>query len=115
MAERELLSRTRNFAYDVYRMVTKIRIDVYNKQIIEQLIDSAFSTAANYIASQRGKSKRDSLNKIKIVLEETDEANFWLQVFYDLQLSITAENIRLIKESEELISIFVAISNKLSD
>ncbi|MBK7038312.1 MAG: four helix bundle protein [Bacteroidetes bacterium] len=49
--------------------------DVYNKQLIEQLIDSAFSAAANYRASQRGKSKRDALNKIKISLEEIDESN----------------------------------------
>ena len=51
MSERELLNRVKIFSYDVYNCVKKIKQDVYNKQLIEQLIDSAFSATANYRAS----------------------------------------------------------------
>ncbi|MBK7569628.1 MAG: four helix bundle protein [Bacteroidetes bacterium] len=113
MSERELLNRVKIFSYDVYNCVKKIKQDVYNKQLIEQLIDSAFSAAANYRASQRGKSKRDALNKIKISLEEIDESNFWLNSLFDLKITESEEVKRLINESDQLTSIFVAIVNKL--
>ncbi len=41
MSERELLIRVKVFSYDVYNCVKKIKPDIYNKQLIEQLIDSA--------------------------------------------------------------------------
>ncbi len=87
--------------------------DLYNRQIFEQLLASAFSAAANYRASQRGKSKRDSLHKIKISLEEVDESNFWLTSIFELKINESPEIKRLIKESDELTAIFVTIVNKL--
>lgn len=113
--ERDLIIRTKNFSYNVYRLVKRIQIDIYNKQIVEQLVDSSFSVASNYRAAQRGKSKRDAANKIKIVLEEIDESNFWLQSIFDLKIMESNEIVKLIRESEELISIFVSITNKLSE
>ena len=108
MSERELLIRVKVFSYDVYNCVKKIKPDIYNKQLIEQLIDSAFSAAANYRAS-----KRDALNKIKISLEEFDESNFWLNSLFDLKITESEEVKRLINESDQLTSIFVAIAKKL--
>ncbi|MCY7361703.1 MAG: four helix bundle protein [Ignavibacteria bacterium] len=57
---------------------------------------------------------KDSANKIKIALEEMDESNFWLSSIYDLEISSTTETIKLIKESDQLISILVSIINKLN-
>lgn len=113
MAERDLLLRVKVFSYDVYNCLKKIKVDIYNKQLIEQLIDSAFSAAANYRASQRGKSKKDSLNKIKIALEEIDESNFWLTSIFELNILESKELERLINESSQLTAIFVTIINKL--
>ena len=112
--ERDLIKRMREFAYDVYRHLKSVRLNFYNRQIIQQLLDSAFSSAANYRAAQRGKSRKDALNKIKIALEEMDESNFWLTSLFDLKESDDSEMQALIKESNELSSILVSIISKLS-
>jgi len=108
-----LVIRTKDFAYDVYHLIQSVKINIYNKQLVEQLIDSAFSVASNYRASQRGKSKRGFIHKIKITLEETDESFFWLNCLNDLNISDKSKTALLIRESEELIAIMVTILNKM--
>lgn len=66
--------------------------------------------AANYRAVNRAKSKTDFGNKIKIVLEEADESNFWLTFLADIEIvnRDDKELNFLIKESDEFIAIFTA-------
>lgn len=66
--------------------------------------------AANYRAVNRAKSKIDFGNKIKIVLEEADESNFWLTFLADIEIvnRDDKELNFLIKESDEFIAIFTA-------
>ncbi|HMU69358.1 MAG TPA: four helix bundle protein [Chitinophagales bacterium] len=111
--ERDLVKRIRNFAYNVYRHLKSVRLNFYNRQIMQQLLDSSFSAAANYRAAQRAKSRKDALNKIKIALEEMDESNFWITSLYDLDESTSSDMQALIKESNELTSILVAIISKM--
>ena len=56
------------------------------KVITYQLLKSSSSVGANYRASNRATSKADFINKIKIVLEEADESNFWLTFISDVEL-----------------------------
>jgi len=63
---------------------------------------------ANYRASQRGKSARDFINKLKIVEEEADESIYWLELFLEVMDSNHQEINRLIKEGDELLAITVA-------
>ena len=111
--ENDLIDRTKRFAYDVYSLLKEIKPDPLNREFISQLIRSAFSVAANYRASQRAKSTRDFANKIKITLEETDESFFWLNCLNDLRIKENEKILQLIKEGNELISIFVTTLNKL--
>jgi len=53
--------------------------------IKRQLIRSATSTAANYRATQRAKSRADFLSKLGTVEEEADESLFWLECLAELQ------------------------------
>ncbi len=115
MEEKELVRRFKNFAYRVYHLAKKIKLEPNDRILISQLVDSAFSSASNYRASQRAKSTRDFANKIKIVLEEIDEANFWLLCLEDLKISQDAELPFLIKESDSLIAISVSILKKIKD
>ncbi|MCW3086095.1 MAG: CHP02436-containing protein [Bacteroidetes bacterium] len=72
--------------------------------IKHQLIKSATSTAANYRAACRGKSKADFIAKLGIVNEEADETVFWLEVIEDLDYK--AEQLTQLKqESEEILKI----------
>ena len=74
-----------------------------------QLFKSSSSVAANYRAVCRGKSSADFLNKLKVVDEEADESLFWLEFLKELEIKYnTVELERLIKEADELVSIFSA-------
>ncbi len=76
--------------------------------IAYQLIKSSSSVAANYRAVCRAKSKADFINKLKIVEEESDESLFWLEFIADLEIIHNKLLKDLIKESNELVSIFAA-------
>lgn len=73
--------------------------------VVNQLAGSASSSAANYRAACKAKSKADFINKLKIVEEETDESLFWLEFIDDLNWLKGNEELRLLmKEGNELVS-----------
>ena len=86
MKNQELLRRTRQFAIKVFKLVDRLPKTEASKVIIYQLLKAASSVAANYRAVNRAKSQSDFKNKLKIVLEEADESNFWLTFIGDLDL-----------------------------
>ncbi len=104
----QLKNRTKNFAIKVFKMVEKLPKSKGTDVIAYQLIKSSSSVAANYRAVCRAKSKADFINKLKIVEEESDESLFWLVFIADLELINNKLLKDLIKESNELVSIFVA-------
>jgi four helix bundle protein len=81
----------------------------YNSYV-NQLIRSSSSVAANYRAVCRAKSRADFINKLKIVDEEGDESQFFLEVIDEINdnLELLSEIKRLIKEADELVAIVVA-------
>ncbi len=106
-------------------MVEKLPRSKGTDVITYQLIKASSSVAANYRAVCRAKSKADFINKLKIVEEESDESLFWLEFISDLELihqPDLSDRIRagkavlagkkllkdLIKEADELVSIFTA-------
>jgi four helix bundle protein len=109
MDKKELLDRTRQFAIRVFKLVEKLPKSEASKVITYQLLKASSSVAANYRAVNKAKSKADFVNKIKIVLEESDESNFWLTFIIDVELLKPDEEINfLIKESDEFVAIFTA-------
>jgi four helix bundle protein len=94
MNKAQLQVRTRQFAIRVFKLVERLPKSEGSRVISNQLLRAASSVAANYRAVSRAKSKSDFSNKLKIVLEESDESNFWLEFIADLGL--------LKKEEEEL-------------
>jgi len=105
---RDFKDRTKRFALDVIRYSRKLPRGDEFVVIKRQLIRSATSTAANYRASQRAKSKADFLSKLGTTEEEADEPLFWLECLADLATRPHTELNRLLKEANELVSIIVA-------
>jgi four helix bundle protein len=104
----DLKARTKMFALEVIRYCRKLPRGEDFSVIKYQLIKAATSTAANYRASQRAKSKADFISKIGTVEEECDESLFWLECLSELATRPHAELNRLIGEADELTAIFVA-------
>lgn len=106
----EMQQRTKQFAIDVWRLCSRLPHSREFNAYVNQLIRCSSSVAANYRAVGRAKSKADFINKLKIVEEEADESQFFLEVIYEINTNqeLTPEIKRLIKEADELVAIIVA-------
>jgi four helix bundle protein len=110
MDKHELEQRTRRFAVRVFKLVEHFPKNEAARVVTNQLLRPASSVAANYRSVNRGKSKSDFSNKLKIVLEEVDESNFWLTFVAEVALldSVDEELMSLTNESDELTAIFTS-------
>src|SRR3954471_23567442 len=104
----DLRQRTKKFALEIIRYCRRLPKGEEFTIIKYQLIKSATSTAANYRATQRAKSKADFINKMGTVEEEADESLFWMECLDELATREYTELKRLLREANELVSIFVS-------
>lgn len=108
MKENDLLERTFNFSVNIILFLRMLPYNEELKVMRYQLIKSASSVGANYEEAQGASSKRDFNNKIRIVLREARESNFWLRLINALGYHSEELN-KLLQESKELKNIFAAI------
>ena len=106
--QQELRDRTKKFALEILRLYRLLpyRADAY--VLGKQLIRSGTSVAANYRAACRGRSKREFIAKIGIVVEEADETVFWLELLQESGLVNAEAFSGVLKEARELTAIFTA-------
>ena len=105
---RDLKDRTKRFAVRVIRMVDKLSRSTASEAIARQLVKSATSIGANYRAACRGRSKAEFIAKLQIVLEESDETQYWLELLLELEM-LDRQILRdSIQEADELTAIFVS-------
>lgn len=103
-----LIRRTKKYAHDCVNLAMKFREDKLGNHLKNQLIRSATSVAANYRAANLAHSKAAFVAKLSIVIEETDESSFWLEFAREQKIIDSMDTERLIKEGNELTSIFVS-------
>ncbi|WCM41264.1 four helix bundle protein [Flavobacterium sp. CBA20B-1] len=103
-----LKRRTKSFAIQIVRMTDGLPNKQIGWTITNQIVRSGTSVAANYRAVCRAKSDKDFISKMETVIEEADETIFWLELILDLALIPAEEIEQLMKEGNELISIFVS-------
>jgi len=88
-------------------MVEKMPNSISGRAISNQLVRSGTSVGANYRAVCRSRSDKEFISKMNIVLEESDEVCFWLEII-QAKKWIKFELIeRNLKEANELTAIFV--------
>ena len=105
----DLKDRTKQFALTVITLYKTLPKTVEAQVIGKQLLRAGTSVGANTRAAFRGRSKREYVAKLGIVIEEADESGFWLELLSDsgiLALPVTAP---LQKEANELVSIFTSL------
>jgi four helix bundle protein len=108
MNKYDLQKRAMQFHVDVIKLCGRFPKNAAGFETAKQLIRSAGSVGANYRAACRAKSNKDFVYKIEVVLEEADESLYWLQVSETAELIAGEDIARLIKEANELVSIFNA-------
>jgi len=80
---------------------------VAGNAIARQIVRSGTSPSANYRAACLAKSDKDFINKLKMVEEELDETNHWLDIIMRSQLINPSHMQTLFQESKELTGIVV--------
>jgi four helix bundle protein len=107
MTPRALQERTHRFALDVLRVFEAHPVSRV-PDLRRQLVRAATSVGANYRAVCRAQSLADFIAKMKLVEQEADESQYWLELLgetKDLEASVAG---RLAAEASELVAIAVA-------
>lgn len=104
----DLKKRTKQFALRVIRLIKALPNNQIGRVIGNQLLRSATSVGANYRAACRGRSKAEFVAKVGIVIEEADEALYWMELIVEAGLLPEDRLDDLMREADELIAIMTA-------
>lgn len=108
MNSEAMRNRTKDFALMAIRLCRTVPRTEESRIICRQLLRSATSVAANYRAVCRARSTPDFISKLGIVLEESDETLFWIELLIDTGIVASDKAKVPLREANELVSIFVA-------
>lgn len=108
MDREQMKIRTKNFAKRVINLCKKLPDTIEAQLIGTQLFRSGTSVGANYRAACREREQADFIAKIGIVLEETDESLYWLEILAETEIVKPDFLMSLMNEAKELVAIFVA-------
>ncbi|MGR3220132.1 MAG: four helix bundle protein [Candidatus Anammoxibacter sp.] len=107
MDAEELKKRTKSFAHRCVKLAIALPKNVLGNHIKNQLVRCATSVASNYRATLNAQTKAAFISKISIVVEESDESEFWLEFIIDEDLMKSELVLPLFNEAHELSSIFI--------
>lgn len=108
MDEKVFKARTKKLAVAVIKEVDKLPRSRVGDVIGKQLLRSGTSIGANYRAACRAKSTPDMINKMKIVEEESDETEYWLELLVEAELVQQKQIDAIYKETDEILAMTVA-------
>ncbi len=108
--QRGLQERTKKFSLRIINLFKSLPNGKADQTLGLQLLRSGTSVGANTRAAFRARSVKEFRAKTGIVIEEADESLFWLQLFVESGTLNEAKLKPLMREAEELVSIFVSIN-----
>ena len=111
--EVELRARTKQFALRIIRLYSSLPKTTETQVLGKQVLRSGTSVGAHYREAQRAKSDADFISKMEGALQELDETAYWLELLVESKILAKSKLAALMKETDELIAIFVTIVNKM--
>ena len=108
MQRAALEARTLDFSVAAFRFCRGLPDTPVLRGPARQLVDCASSIGANYRATSRARSRAEFVAKLTVVVEEADEAVFWLEFLRRAQVADTATVDQLLGEARELRAMFAA-------
>ena len=108
MDEKTFKARTKKLAVAIIKEVDKLPRSLATDVIGKQLVRSGTSIGANYRAACRAKSSPDMINKMKIIEEESDETQYWLEVLVEAGFASQDQISNIYKETDEILAMTVA-------
>jgi len=104
----DLKLRTKRFALGILRLCRTLPHSEESRVLAKQLLRAGTSVGADYRAACRARSRAEFVAKLGIVLEESDETVFWLELMIEAGIGSNNKVAPLMKEADELTSIFVS-------
>jgi four helix bundle protein len=111
----QLKERSMRFALRVMRFCRTLPGNWEGRFISDQLFRAIARASANYHAACWARSRRDFINKLGMVVEESDESVFWLIFAGRSGMNETSEQMDLLTEGRELLAIFIQSAKTASD
>ena len=108
MDEKIFKARTKKLAVAIIKQMDKLPNSRTADVVARQVIRSGTSIGANYRAACRAKSTPDMINKLKIVEEEADETQYWLEILTEAGLVPQEQISSIYKETDEILAMTVA-------
>jgi four helix bundle protein len=102
----DLRRRTKSFGLAAIRFCRTLPHNVEADVFRKQLLKSATSVGANYRAVCRGRTGAEKKSKMGVVMEESDESQYWLEILTEISLGQASLRTPLLKEAGELTAIF---------
>jgi four helix bundle protein len=104
----QMRERTKQFALRIVRLFRAMPKTDEARVIGKQLLRAGTSVAANYRAVCRARSRAQFIAKIGVVIEESDETVFWLELLAEAGIMPRGRTDALLAEVNELLAIFAA-------
>ena len=112
MNQEQMRNRTKEFAKQIIILCRQLPENREGRLIGNQIFRSGTSVGSNYRAVCRARSKAEFIAKIGLVLEETDETFYWLELIDETKIMKNGALKEIKKEADELVAIFVSTVNK---
>jgi four helix bundle protein len=115
MDSNELKNRTKKYSIAILDLVEMLPNTISRRAVSNQIVRSGTSVGANYRAVCRARSDREFIAKMSIVIEESDETLFWLQIILQKEWVNKSQVDGIWKEGNELTAIFVSSMKTIKD
>jgi len=102
------LTRIKHLIKEVAELINKFPKTTAAFKIAGQIMDSVTSIGANFVEAQSARSKKEFVSTMGVVLKETKETLFWLEIIQELKLTSEEENDKISIECKELAKIFAS-------
>jgi len=109
----DLGARTKAFAIRIIRLYSSLPKTTVAQVMGKQVLRSGTSVGAHYREARRAKSGADFVSKIEGALQELDETAYWLELLIEAGMVGKEKLENLLKETEELIAMFVTMVKKV--
>jgi len=112
MRENQLQLRIRRFVEDVVKFTRLSKPSIAGEILHAQLLRSAISVSLNYAEARSSSSLKDFINKLSICSKELTETQTNLELIKTVEKRLDINMVNsLLKEVNELLSIFIASIN----
>ena len=108
MDANELEKRTTDFALEVIELCPNLPNNYTGEVVGKQLLHSVTPVAVNYQSACRARSQAEFASELQIVIEESDECLFGLELMAESNLLPENRVSQLLQEADDLTAIFVA-------